>query len=60
MEEAEEEGESRGERLERRKKELREEKKKGNGWKDKRPEWEAPKGGDEGWSSKNQWNSRGL
>lgn len=58
VEEEEEEGESKSERVERRRKELREEKrreKNSNGWKDKRPDWEAPKGGgDKG------WNSRGL
>ncbi|KAL7418110.1 hypothetical protein BDY24DRAFT_10148 [Mrakia frigida] len=54
-EEVDEEGtETRTERIERRKKELREEKKKGgNGWKDKRPEFTAPRA-DKG------WNDRGL
>lgn len=37
-------------RIEERKRELRAEKKRGNGWKDKRPDWEAPDQLDAGYS----------
>jgi hypothetical protein len=46
-----EEGRTKEQRIEERRRELRAEKKKGNGWKDKRPAWSAPQE-DGGWKSK--------